>query len=177
MTPCNDHRDQLLLLRAGALDDDALRTDLLDHLDRGCPECARYLAEADETLGELLIGAGLIKPAPTVKARLMDRIRSVRNDPAGHIGPPQQGGLADTPTHPRHRLSGRLRRFMPLAASAVIGSAATFAIMMNEINNFRTRSRPRQESRSVPPWRWNRLSDLSMTCVPCSARPRCESHR
>lgn len=132
MTPCDDHRDQILLLRAGALDDDGARAELLAHIERGCPQCTRHLFEADEVLGELLIGTGRADPPPSIKHRLMAKIQVGDVAPVGRIDAQPKDDSAASPAQPRLRMATWLHRIVPIAAAAAIAAAATFVIMSRE---------------------------------------------
>ena len=70
---CDKRKDLLSLYAAGALDGRE-QTELLEHLDSGCPRCAGELAEARALLAHLPLTLEPVAPSAAVRERLLRRI-------------------------------------------------------------------------------------------------------
>jgi anti-sigma-K factor RskA len=74
---CDDRKDQILLLLAGALDDGEC-AELRRHLATGCPACAAHYAEAEATLAMLPLSLPAQTPPPHLRQAILDRTRPMR---------------------------------------------------------------------------------------------------
>ena len=71
---CEELKDLVPLHLTGLLEGEEA-AGLREHLDGGCPRCTAEVAAIAATLGELPYSLPLEEPSPTVKARLLARVR------------------------------------------------------------------------------------------------------
>jgi anti-sigma-K factor RskA len=74
---CDDRKDQILLLLAGALDEDE-SAELRRHLATGCPACAAHYAEAEAILAMLPLSLSEKTPPVRLKQAILSRTQPMR---------------------------------------------------------------------------------------------------
>ncbi|MFA9478704.1 anti-sigma factor domain-containing protein [Phycisphaerales bacterium AB-hyl4] len=148
------HRDQILLYLAGALDEQQQQA-LEEHLDTSCPVCAAYMAEAEATLANLALALPPDEPSVGSRERLMARVQRDRQDTARAAKASAAPSPRDSPTMPESRsrsedaddqtmvFGGRRRgmmaRLLPMGAVAAAAAVVTAIVLLGPLTANRER--------------------------------------